>query len=113
MRSDERSKFGILEAMISTIVFSLKPALTSLITSAFVIGPSSLVCACTAKAEPAKRSKVIRNVGKKDFIAHPLSVAVPARPFVHRAAGPSVHSVYQSFSRNRASLGRGGRCDHT
>ena len=72
MRSDVRSKFGILEAMMSTIVFSLKPALTSLITSAFVIGPSSLVCACTPKADPANSSKVIRVVGKKDFIAHPL-----------------------------------------
>src|SRR6185369_4487929 len=70
MRSEERSKFGILEAMISVIVLSLKPALTSLTTSAFVIGPSFLVCACTPKAETASKTIVIRVVEKKDFIAY-------------------------------------------
>src|SRR5262245_55304000 len=77
MRSDVRSKFGILEAMIRTTVFSLKPALTSLMTSALVIGPSScLLCARTPTAHPISRQKVISVVGKKNFIAHPLALRI-------------------------------------
>ena len=75
MRSDERSKFGGLDAMIKTIVFSLKPALTSLTISALVSGPSfCLVCALTPMAQPVNKQKIIRVVGKKDFIAHPLAL---------------------------------------
>src|SRR6185369_3121538 len=75
MRSDERSKFGGLDAMIKTIVFSLKPALTSLTTSALVSGPSfCLVCALTPAAQAINKQKIISVVGKKDFIAHPLAL---------------------------------------
>src|SRR6185503_10948466 len=75
MRSDERSKFGGLDEIIKTIVFSLKPALTSLTTSALVSGPSfCFVCALTPMAQPINKQKTIRVVGKKDLIAHPLAL---------------------------------------
>src|SRR5215217_3412214 len=97
MRSDERSKLGGRDAMIRMIVFSLKPALTCFTSSAVVSGPSFLrSCACAAVAQPASKQKAMNVVGKKDFIAHPLSVPDPARRFLNLAAGPSVHSVFQS-----------------
>src|SRR5262249_22383573 len=74
MRSEERSKPGSREAIIRMIVLSLKPALTSLTTSALVIGPSSCLLCPKATAPPSNKQKVIKIVGKKDFIAHPLAL---------------------------------------
>src|ERR1051325_1905642 len=73
--SGERSKFGSRDAMIRTTVFSLKPALTSLMTSALVSGPSfCLFCALAPTAQPITKQKVNRVVGKKNLIAHPLAL---------------------------------------
>src|SRR6185503_21040752 len=93
MRSDERSKFGGLDEMIKTIVFSLKPALTSLTISALVSGPSfCLFCALTPTAQPINKQKIIRVVGKKDFIAHPLAL-LRSRHVVFCTWLPALQSV--------------------